>query len=88
MFEIHGIKEEVEYEIKLSPTVTSTIPYSTQYIPDVALAPGEQRVVQGGSNGCKVTTYKEMRLDGKLVSKEVLSTDTYSPMHSIIHVGQ
>ena len=86
-FKINGIKEDVEYDIKLSPVVTASIPYTTQYIPDGTLAPGQRVVVQGGGNGCKVSTYKETRLDGKLVSKELISTDTYSPMKAIIRIG-
>mgnify|MGYP003298758637 CR=1 FL=1 len=86
-FKIHGIKEETEYDIKLSPVVISSIPYTTQHVPDATLAPGMKRVVQNGGNGCKVTTYKEVRLDGKLVSREIISTDTYQPMKAIIHIG-
>ena len=86
-FKINGIKEEVEYDISLSPVTTGTIPYSTQVIPDPSLAPGQQVVVQGGGNGLKVTTYKDTKLDGKLVSREVMSTDTYRPMNAIIRVG-
>ena len=62
--------------------------YTTQYIPDATLIPGQQVVVQGGGNGCKVSTYKETRLEGKLISRELVSTDTYSPMTAIIRVGQ
>lgn len=86
-FKINGIKEEVEYDISLSPVTTGSIPYTTQYIPDPSLAPGQQVVVQGGGNGLKVTTYKDTKLDGKLVSREVISTDTYRPMNAIIRVG-
>ena len=86
-FKIHGIQEEVEYDIQLAPVVTASIPYTTQYIPDTTLVPGQQVVVQGGGNGCKVSTYKETRLDGKLISRELVSTDTYSAMTAIIRVG-
>lgn len=87
-FKINGIKEEVEYDISLNPVTTGSIPYSTQYIPDPTLAPGQQVIVQGGGNGLKVTTYKDTKLDGKLISREVVSTDTYRPMNAIIRVGQ
>lgn len=86
-FKIHGIQEETEYDIKLAPVVISSIPYTTQYIPDPSLAPGMQKFVQKGGNGCKVTTYKEVRLDGKLISREIVSTDTYKPMNAIVHIG-
>ena len=87
-FKINGIKEEVEYDVSLSPVTTATIPYTTQYIPDETLAPGQQVVVQKGGNGLKVTTYKDTKLDGKLISREVISNDTYKPMNAIIRVGQ
>lgn len=86
-FNIHGIKEEVEYTVDLAPVVTASIPYATQYIPDPSLMPGQQVLVQAGGSGCKVTTYKETKLDGKLVSREIISTDTYQPMKAIIRVG-
>lgn len=86
-FNIYGIKEEVEYSVNLAPVVTASIPYATQYIPDPTLAPGQQIIVQAGGNGCKVTTYKETKLDGKFVSKEIISTDTYQPMKAIIRIG-
>ena len=87
-FKINGIKEEVEYDISLYPVTTGTIPYSTQYIPDPSLAPGQQVTVQRGASGYKVTTYKDVKLDGKLVSRELYTTDTYSPMKAIVRVGQ
>lgn len=86
-FNIHGIKEDVEYTVDLAPVVTASIPYATQYIPDPSLMPGQQVLVQAGGSGCKVTTYKETKLDGKLVSREIISTDTYQPMKAIIRVG-
>lgn len=87
-FRINGIKEEIEYEVSLYPVTTASIPFSTQYIPDPSLAPGQQVVVQKGGNGLKVTTYKDTKLEGKLISREIVSNDTYSPMSAIIRVGQ
>lgn len=86
-FDIHGIAEQIEYTVDLVPVVTSSIPYNTQTIPDASLAPGQQVVVQAGHSGCKVTTYRETKIGDKLVSKEVVSTDTYQPMKTIVRVG-
>ena len=86
-FKIHGIKEEVEYEIKIIPVTTQSIPYQTIYVPDPALAPGQQVVTQAGHSGCRVTTYVEKRLGGVVVSKDVLSNDTYNAMNTIVNVG-
>lgn len=86
-FKIHGIQEEKEYEIRILPVTTQSIPYTTSYVQDATLLPGQQVVVQAGQPGYKVTTYIEKRLNGAVVSKEILSNDTYSPMKSIIRVG-
>lgn len=86
-FKIHGIKEDVEYEIKIIPVTTQTIPYGTEYVPDASLAPGQQVIKQYGHSGYKVTTYIERRLGGVVASKEVLSNDTYKAMNTIVHVG-
>ncbi len=86
-FKIHGIKEETEYEVKILPVKTQSIPYTTSYIQDPTLAPGQQVVSQAGHPGYKVTTYKELLLNGSVVSKEVITNDTYSPMRTIIRIG-
>lgn len=86
-FKIHGIKEETEYEVKIVPNTTGTIPYTTQTITDASLQPGETVVEQSGHAGCKVTTYKQLWLNGTMVSNELLSNDTYNAMQTIIRVG-
>lgn len=86
-FKIHGIKEEQEYEIKIIPVTTQTIPYQTEYIPDPSLMPGEQIVTQYGHSGCRVTTYLEKRLGGIVVSKNAITNDTYNAMNTVINVG-
>ena len=86
-FKIHGIKEDEEYDIKVLPVVTQTIPYSTQEVIDATLPSGTRKVKQSGSSGCKVTTYIEKSLNGKVVSKEAISSDTYRALTQIVNVG-
>jgi len=86
-FRIIGLQEEIEYEVKILPTIIQSIPYETQYIHDATLPPGTEALVQTGAPGCKSTTYKELRLNGEVVLKGVLSNDIYSPLNSIIRVG-
>lgn len=86
-FKIHGMQEENEYEIRILPVRTASIPYSTTYEEDPSLMPGQEKVVQAGHAGYKVTTYKEVRLNGQIVSKDVISSDTYSPMRTIKKVA-
>lgn len=86
-FKIHGMQEEVEYDVKIIPVKTKSIPYTTTYEEDPKVMPGQQIVKQSGHAGYKVTTYKELRQNGVVVSKEVISNDTYNPMRTIIRVA-
>ena len=86
-FKIHGMQEETEYEVRILPVRTQSIPFATTYEEDQAVLPGQQIVKQAGHSGCKVTTYKELRLNGEVISKEVISNDTYQPMRKIIRVA-
>ena len=86
-FKFHGIAEKTEYEIKILPVVTSSIPFSIAYEDDPTLPAGVEHLKQGGHAGCRVTTYKEVRLNGTTISKDIITTDTYSPMKKIIVRG-
>lgn len=86
-FKIHGVQEEKEYEIRILPVTTGSIPYTTSYIQDPTLAPGQQIVSQAGHAGYRVTTYKEVRYNGEVISKDVITNDTYKPMQTVIRVG-
>ena len=85
--DIYGIKEEVEYDVDIVTNVLSYIPFRTIYEEDSSLAPGAEKVVQKGMNGCKSITYKVLKQNGVEVSRKVLSSDTYDPMNKIIKRG-
>ncbi len=84
---IYGIKEEEEYTFKFTPKTISTIPYSTQYIDDSTLPQGTEVVKQKGTNGLITETYISKYLNGKLISTELLSRDTYNAMTRIVRRG-
>ena len=84
---IYGLKEEVEYEVELVSYRTGTVPYSTVYTTDSSLPKGQTKVVQAGSNGAKSEAYKILKLNGKEVSRTLLSKDTYSPHNQIVARG-
>ena len=84
---IFGIKEENEYTFKFNTKTVSSIPYKTQYIEDSSLPAGTEKVEQKGANGLITETYITKMLDGKVVSTELLSKDTYSAMTKIIRRG-
>ncbi len=84
---IFGIKEEVEYEVEVVTTILNYTPYDVIYQNDSSLAPGQERVSQYGLKGCKSQTYRIIKLNGQEVSRELLSTDTYSPLDKIVRRG-
>ena len=84
---IYGIKEDVEYDVTLEVKQISTIPYTTKYVDDASLAVGTEKVKQKGSNGLKTETYLVKRLNGKVVSSELISRDTYNAMQRIVLRG-
>lgn len=84
---VWGIKEDVEYDITIETRKIATIPFTTQYIQDPTLPAGKEVVKQAGSNGRKVEAYKVMRLNGQVVSRTLLSKDTYNAMKKIVRVG-
>ena len=66
----------------------NTIPFTTKTITDSSLPAGKKVVEQKGAKGVKTVTYKYLILNGRTVSKTVLSSDTYNPMQKIIRVGK
>lgn len=85
--EIYGIKEEKEYEVVIESTTTEVIPCTINYIKDSTLNEGTEEMKQYGANGAKSVTYKILKYNGVIVSKELLSSDTYSPLERIIRKG-
>ena len=85
--QVWGLKEEVEYDITIESQKTATIAYTTQYINDPSLPEGTQVVKQNGSNGSKYEAYKVMRLNGVVVSRTLLSKDTYNAKQKIVRIG-
>ena len=84
---IYGIKEEKEYEVVIESKVTEVIPYSTKYVKDSKLKEDEEEIVQYGANGAKSETYKIVKYNGIVVSREQISSDIYSPLERIVKRG-
>lgn len=85
--EIKGIKEETEYEVVIQNEITEVIPYTTKYVETNVLEKGIENVIQKGSNGYKSQAYKVLKLNGKVISKTLLSKDSYNSMQRIIEIG-
>ncbi len=86
-YSIYGIQQANEYNIVITPVITSRIPNKTVTEVDKALAPGKSVTVQAGHSGQRVTTYKEVWQNGVKLSSTVITNDVYNPMNTIIHIG-
>lgn len=86
--EIKGIKEEIEYEVIIEDKITEVIPYTTKYIKTNKLEKGIENQIQKGVNGYKSEAYRILRLNGKVISKTLLSKDSYNPLERIVEQGK
>lgn len=69
-------------------TVETAIPYTEETQPDYTMPAGESKVTQVGEDGRKVTTYQVNFVDGKEVSRELISEEvTKEPVKQIIAQG-
>lgn len=84
---IYGTKEETEYEVVLSHKYLGTIPFTTKYIYDNTLPEGTTQIVSAGVNGYTSEGYITKKLNGVVVSSELLSKDTYKAQQQIVKVG-
>ncbi len=81
---IYGCKEEVEYEVIIQSQTLQTIPMKTEYRVNPALPKGTTKTVQKGHGGYKSRAYRILKLNGTEVSRQLLSTDTYAQLSTII----
>ena len=84
---IYGTKEDKEYEVEITSWVTESVPSKVQKQNDSSLKAGKTKVIQNGNNGYKSVAYKTLKLNGKIISKTLLSQDTYGSTPTIIAVG-
>lgn len=84
---IFGTKEENEYEVEIQSYITGYIQYKTINKNDATLNVGQTKVIESGSNGCKAVCYRILKQNGNVISKKLLSSDTYNPHNRIVAVG-
>ena len=90
----NGIEKISIYGINVDKVITkvytqrtSSKEPETKYEDNPELKAGKTKVVQGGSRGYTVNTYKETYVDGVLKEKKIISVDTYKPLTRIIQRG-
>jgi len=82
--EILGIKEETDVNVVLENKVLEDIKYETKYVTNKNLEAGTTKLVQAGSDGKVVETYKITYKAGVETSKELISLDKYDALEEII----
>ena len=85
--EIWGIPEEEEYFIEITSEIKEVIEYSVKYVYDKKLEKDEEVIQALGANGAKSIAYKIIKKNGAIISKTVLSEDSYNPMTRIVKTG-
>ena len=86
--EIVGKKEADERIIELESEVVESIPYKTIKVEDSTMLKGTSIVVQTPANGCISKAYKVIKDEnGKVISKEMITKDTYVAINQKIRVG-
>lgn len=81
---VYGHREEVEYDVKITSSRTGTVSPTTTYQTDRSLAPGETKVISGGSAGATAVAYRTLYLNGQVVDKQLLSSDRYQAHNRIV----
>lgn len=84
---IFGLKSDNEYDVEVQSYITQYIPFKTISQNDASLPAGTTKVIEKGSNGCRSVAYRILKQNGNIVSKTLLSNDTYSPHNRIVTVG-
>lgn len=87
LIEVWGIPEKEEFEIELASEVTDVTVCNTKYVYDSSLAHGQEVVQTPGANGAKSIAYKITKKNGRIISKDVLSEDSYNPMTRVVKTG-
>ncbi len=85
--EIWGTKEN-DYTVQLESNTLSTISPKVVEKLDESLAPGQRKVESNGQTGLVSEAYKLIYDgDGKLISRTLISHDTYRAMDKVVLVG-
>jgi len=82
--EILGIKEDTDASITLENKVLETIKYETRHVTNKKLEAGTTKLIQAGTDGKVVETYKVTSKAGVETSRELISVDKYDALEEII----
>ena len=84
---IFGTKVDGDKSVEIVTRDERVILAPVQEIRDSTLKAGEAIVDQEGFNGYKIKVYRVIRIDGRKVKEELISSDTYKSRPRIIRLG-
>lgn len=79
--EILGVVENPSKKIELETEILAKYPYKETITEDPTKPVGYYKVEQSGMNGYKVNTYKIVKIDGKTVSRTLITTSRYNALN-------
>ncbi len=83
-----GLNITISRSLEMEETYIAVLPYETTYCYDPALAEGEEKVLTPGVDGQVLCTASVFYLDGKEVSRSVLSENVVTqPVNAVVAVG-
>ena len=78
---------DVAPDVRIETVVKRTIKQGERAVSDPKLARGQRVVASPGVPGYVVTSYRVRYQGGRIVSRELLATDSYRPRDAVIRVG-
>lgn len=83
---IYGDVYGVSRQYKLYSKEIETYPIEEEMVIDETLMPGTKKILQQGTQGKKVETYRQIWQENKMIREEKISADTYKGKKTIIAV--
>ena len=81
---IYGLQDDNKYDITFDVEIISTKEPQVKYEYDSSITDDTEHIKQNGTNGMTVNVYKVVKLDGKILSKDFVSQDTYNSLDRVI----
>ena len=85
---ILGIKEDTDLMVTTETKIIETEEYETKYVTNYSLDKGKKVLVQGGTNGYTVETYKVTRAGSVEADLELISTDKYDALDQVYEINE
>ena len=83
---VYGRKKYIK-DITIESEITGYTPFSVKEIKDDTMYTDETKTETEGVNGTSVKTYKVVKENGQVISRNKLSSSNYAPVTKVVRVG-